>query len=290
MMYQQISLTEKENKRRGLITSIIIHALVLLLAILPLLSYPDPPPGQEGILVSFGMPDIGKGDSKPDTQQEEVVEPKPPSEEEQKTVTDPVASPTTPVETQKEVVTAEDPNIAAMKKREEERKKVLEEERKRDKEAKEKAEIAEKERKAEDARKQAEYDKAKKQFGDAFGGSGKGSTDKAGNQGDPKGDPNASNLEGISTGKGNIGGGLQGRGVTHTPTISDKSQKTGIVVVRICVNSKGDVTSADYTQAGSTTADNDLRNLAINSAKKFKFSASNVDKQCGTVTINFKVQ
>ncbi|MBK7427487.1 MAG: cell envelope integrity protein TolA [Saprospiraceae bacterium] len=248
MMYQQISLTEKENKRRGLITSIIIHALVLLIAILPLLSYPDPPPGQEGILVSFGGPDIGMGDSKPDTQQEEVVEPKPPSEEEQKTVTDPVASPTTPVETQKDVVTAEDPNVAAIKKREEERKKVVEDERRRDKEAKEKAEIAEKERKADEARKQAEYDKAKKQFGDAFGGSGKGSTDKAGNQGDPKGDPNAKNLEGISTGKGNIGGGLSGRGVVYQPTITDKSQKTGIVVVNICVNNKGEVTRATYTR------------------------------------------
>ena len=230
------------------------------------------------------------GDSKPDTQQEEVVEPKPPSEEEQKTVTDPVASPTTPVETQKDVVTAEDPNVAAIKKREEERKKVVEDERRRDKEAKEKAEIAEKERKADEARKQAEYDKAKKQFGDAFGGSGKGSTDKAGNQGDPKGDPNAKNLEGISTGKGNIGGGLSGRGVVYQPTITDKSQKTGIVVVNICVNNKGEVTRATYTQKGSTTADNDLRRIAETSAKKFKFSASNVDEQCGTVTINFKVQ
>lgn len=290
MIAQQISLNEKQNNRRGFITSLIVHILILLLAILPLLTYPDPPPGQEGILVSFGAPDMGMGDSRPDTQQEEMVEPKPPSEEEQKTVTSPPTAPTTPVESQKDVVTSEDPNVAAIKKKEEERKKAVEDERVRAKEANERADIAEKERQADEARKQAEYDKAKKQFGDAFGGSGKGSTNKPGNQGDPNGDPDAKNLEGISTGKGNIGGGLKGRGVVHTPTITDKSQKTGIVVVSICVNSKGDVIKAEYTQKGSTSADTELRQIAVSSAKKFKFSASNVDSQCGTVTINFKLQ
>lgn len=94
--------------------------------------------------------------------------------------------------------------------------------------------------------------------------------------------------EGI-TGKGTIGGGLEGRGIVYTPTIQDNSQRTGRVVVRICVNSKGEVISADYMQAGSTTADSELRNMAVRNAKKFKFSSRSIDRQCGTITIDFKV-
>ena len=121
-------------------------------------------------------------------------------------------------------------------------------------------------------------------------GDGKGKTDKPGNQGDPNGDPDAKKLEGISTGSGMVGGGLGDRGVVFEPKISDNSQKTGTVVVRVCVDRNGDVVSADYTQKGSTTADSELRNIAINSAKKFRFAKSSIDKQCGTITIDFKVR
>lgn len=140
-----------------------------------------------------------------------------------------------------------------------------------------------------EAKKKAEYEKAKKQFGDSFGG-GKGETDSPGNQGDPDGDPDASRLEGISTGSGVVGGGLGDRGVVYEPKINDNSQKTGTVVMRVCVGRDGQVVSADYTQKGSTTADSELRAIAIRSAKRFKFSKSTVDKQCGTITIDFKVR
>lgn len=281
---------EEEHKRKGFIVSSIFHSIIIILLLLPLLNYPDPPPGQQGILVSFGAPDIGQGDDKPDTQQEEMVDPKPPSEEEQQVEPTPSSAPTDPVEVEKEIVTKEDPAEVAFKKREEERKKQ-DEAQKRAEEQRKKAEAdAEKQRQAEEAARKAELEKAKKQYGDAFGGKGKGSTDKAGNQGDPGGDPNAKALEGISTGKGTIGGGLEGRGVVSTPSIQDNSQKTGRVVVRICVNNRGEVISADYTQAGSTTADSELRNIAITNAKKFKFSPGSVDRQCGTVTIDFKVR
>jgi TolA protein len=160
-MIRTSDLKEEENKKRGLIISVIFHVLILVLLFLPLLSYPDPPPGQEGILVSFGQPNIGQGDSRPDTQQDEVVEPKPPSEEVQKTEVPPQAS--TPVETQKEVVTAKEPSEVSFKKQEEDKKKAEESERKRVEENNRKAaEEAERQRKADEAAKQAELDKAKK--------------------------------------------------------------------------------------------------------------------------------
>lgn len=275
--------TEEQNKRKGLIVSLVFHALIIILLLLPLLKYPDPPPGQEGILVSFGQPNIGKGDDRPDTQQEKIEDPKPPSETEKKV--EPVSEvKPTPVESKKEVVTSDDPNEVSIRKREEERKRQEENERRKA------AEEAERQRKAEEAAKQAELEKAKKQFGDAFGGKGKGNTDKAGNQGDPKGDPDAKNLEGISTGTGNVGGGLAGRGIQYKPSIQDKFQRTGTVVVNICVDRNGNVTKANFTQRGSSINDSELNRIAESNALKFKFSPSNIDEQCGTITFNFRAQ
>jgi len=289
-MSREIELRqEEENRRKGYIVSGIFHAIILILLLLPFLRYPDPPPGQQGILVSFGAPDMGSGDSRPDTQQEEMVEPKPPSEQEQYVEPTPPTT-STPVEVQKEVVTTTDPAEVAFKKKEEERKKQEEAKKKVEEDRKRSEAEAERKRKADEEAKKAELERARKQYGDVFGGSGKGSTDKPGNQGDPGGDPNASALEGISSGKGTIGGGLEGRGVVYTPTITDNTQKTGRVVVRICVDQTGTVISAEFTQQGSTTSDGELRRIAETNARRFKFSPGNADRQCGTVTVDFKTK
>ena len=84
-----VTENEKLNKKHAKKRSGIINIIILILAFLPFLTYPVPPPGQEGILVSFGTPDIGQGDSRPETQQEEIVVPKPPSEEEEEVVQPP---------------------------------------------------------------------------------------------------------------------------------------------------------------------------------------------------------
>ena len=120
-------------------------------------------------------------------------------------------------------------------------------------------------------------------------GDGKGNTGTPGNQGDPNGDPNASNLDGISTGSGMVGGGLGNRG-GKGPKITDKSQATGRVVVKVCVDSRGKVVSAKYTQSGSTTSNSQLRRLAESNAKKWSFKPGELDKQCGTITYEFKVK
>jgi TonB family protein len=299
-----ITTQERKNSTRGKVISVVVHIGLILLALLPLLHYPDPPPGQEGILVNLGLPDVGQGDENAgptapaepepaeESPQEEEVEPEP---EPEPVKADPVPVP------EKEVVKTEDPNEVALKrKKEEERKRQEEADRKqREEEAKQKAE-AEAKRKAEaeakkraeeEARKKAEADKLKNDIGGLFGeGSGKGNTGTAGNQGDPNGDPNASNLEGISTGSGKVGGGLGSRGVLKSPAVTENSQKAGTVVVSVCVDSNGKVVSADFTQRGSTTADSQLVNAAIRNAKNWQFSDGSVDKQCGTITYNFKVK
>lgn len=307
----QIILSEKEKKDEqiGLVVSTVLHILLLLLLFLPLLKFPIPPPEQEGILVSFGQPDIGQGDDKPMTQNEDPnVPPIPPAEtktpEPEKEIAK--AEPEKPKKTEpiktpdKKVITTEDPEVAALKKKQkeaadkaaaDEKAKKAEEARVRE-ETRKKAAADEAAKKAEAdkaAKEQAELDAAKKQYGNVFGG-GKGSTGKPGNEGDPNGDPNADNLKGISTGTGKVGGGLGGRGVKYEPTIQENSQKTGRVVVSVCVDKSGNVTSAKYTQKGSTTTDTGLRQIAEENAAKFKFTPSNIDQQCGTITFDFKVK
>ena len=317
-MDMHIGAYVKQNKRKSAVISSILMALVILALLWPFLTLPDPPPGQEGILVNLGIVDTGQGDEnapepsapEPRQPQEEVMPPQPepeipepvePTPEPIKPVTKPEPTP------QKEVVATEDPAaIALRKKKERERQERLEEEREEarreraeqrkreaeaeakrlaDAEAKRKAEAA-----AEAAAKKAA---AKAKYSGAFGGGegeGKGKTGKPGNQGDPNGDPNSDILEGISVGKGRVGGGLDGRGVNGAPQLQDNSQEEGTVVVYICVDQSGAVTSAKYQLAGSSIQSATLQRKAVSNAKRWKFSPGQVDKQCGTIKYEFKLQ
>ena len=298
----------RKDKRKARFTSFAIHSIALFLILLPIWTYEVPPPGQRGVLVSFGAPDMGSGQDRPETQMEEEQVPKPPAEPEKEENVEEISEPITaqtdskiepPSSSSPEVVTSNDPDVPAVNKKQEEeerlrqeetRKKREDEDRRRSEEmAKVRAQEEAQKKAQEEARQKAEYEQAKKQFGQVFG-QGKGDTDKPGNQGDPEGDPDANRLEGISTGSGMVGGGLHGRGVVYEPKINEKSQKTGLVVVRVCVDRSGRVVSADYTQRGSTTTDSDLVTIATDASKKFRFTDSTIDKQCGTITIDFKVR
>ena len=189
---------EEKNKKVGMRLSILVHALLIILALMPLLFYQDPPPGQEGILVNLGLPDVGEGDENsgpaPVVEEEEYTpeEETAPEEEVVDEPQEPEVSKPEPVK-EREVVTTEDPEAVALKK-----KKAEEEAKRRAEDAKKKAE-AEAKRKAEEearrkaeaeAKRKAEADALKNQIGGLFGdGGGKGNTGTAGSQGDPNGDP-----------------------------------------------------------------------------------------------------
>lgn len=286
MNTMEITPEEQRNRRRSLLISVGLHLLVIILAILPFLKYPDPPPGQEGVLISFGEPDQGMGDDRPDVQQE-TPDVKPSQPESEKAAEAPAR--TTP----EKIITSDDSDTRLKRQQQEaENRQRVQQQQATAEEAARKRAAEEAARKAaeEQARKKAEYDQTKKQYGDFFGGKGKGETGKPGNQGDPKGDPDASKLEGLSKGSGVIGEGLSNRGVRKAPDITDKSQKTGKVVVYVCVDRKGTVTRADYTQRGSTTSDATLVELARRNARSYLFTESDLDEQCGTITYDFKVQ
>lgn len=333
---------EEKNKKKGFYTSLFLHLALLILALLPLLTFPTPPPGQEGILVNLGMPDVGQGEENappakavkpkkseptPPPPPEPEVEPEPePTPPEPEPIPEPVVDPTPP----KEVITDDNSKEIALqkererKKREEDRERRLEDERKKKEQReadrkKQQREEAERKKAREEARKKAEAKekadaerraaeaaaKAKAEreaaakaeadeLGSLFGGgsgSGKGKTGTSGNQGDRNGDPNSSNLEGVSAGAGSsVGGGLRGRGILNAPKVNDDYNRPGIIVIKVCVDGSGRVTSATYTQKGSNSANSTLKRIAIKNAKAYKFSKGTVDKQCGEITYNFKVK
>ncbi len=283
---EQLSSREIQNRRFGRLMSLLIHLALFLLLLLPLLTYPDPPPGAEGILVNLGLPDEGAGveNAPPEIAEEQAPAPEPTPRVEEQVVQQPAPKPEPVV--QPNIITTEDPNAIALKKQEEERKAN------EAKAAREKAAAEEAARKAaeEKARKEAEETKKMTEGIASALGSGKGNTGKPGNQGDPNGDPDASKLSGISTGSGSVGGGLGNRGVMASPRVTDNSQKQGTVVVRVCVDQTGKVIEAEFTQGGSTSADPTLKRIAVENARQWRFSAGQVEKQCGTITYKFVVQ
>lgn len=323
-MEYTIDQTEERNRRIGLAVSAVVHFLLLLFLFFFLVTYPDPPPGPAGVLVSFGEPEVGQGDEPPlataelpdETQEEaneeasepEVEKPEPEPKPEPKKTKVSQSTKSTKVLTddrsqelaiKKEKERKEKAAADAKRKKEQAEQEAKEraekeaaDEARRIKEAKEAKEREAAEAKAAaEAKKKAEAERLRNQIGSAFGsGNSQGNSGTPGDAGQPDGDPDGKALEGISTGSGEIGGGLSGRKVLRKPTISDSSQKTGDVVVRVCVDSNGKVTSAKYTQSGSTTTDSRLVTKAIAGAKKYTFSKGDIEKQCGTIKIKFRVR
>ena len=291
-----IEAQEREHNRRGRNASIIFAFLVIIVMILPILTYPTPPPGQEGILVNLGLPDVGQGDDNAGPAAPAEPIPTPPQEEatpppSQEAAPDPEPQP------QEEVITTEDPEAIRLREQEAERKRQeaeaerqrqaeLEAERQRELEAERQRQEAAAERR----RQEEAAQKTKDQIGGLFGdGGGKGNTGTAGNQGDPDGDPNSDNLSGVSDGVGsNIGGGLRGRGIVASPKIS-KATERGKVVIYLCVGANGSVTEA-RVQLRGTTAGASAQQQALANAKKWKFSSGQLDKQCGTITYTFALK
>lgn len=275
----QIQLTHEKDRRRGLIVSLTIHAVLLVLFFFFGLKYIIPPP-EEGMVINFGTTETGLGnvESEPMQSTEEVQVP---VEE----VTPPPPSETTPVVAEEEVVTQETEEEIAFKK---------------EKEAKEKAET---ERKQQEERKRQEEqrlrDEQKKRMDELFAkakagegkGGGEGNTKPGGNQGSLDGQPNVPH-----GGKGGSGSGvsfdLGGRKMVTPPRVVDNSQETGKVVVDITVDKYGKVVQATAGARGSTTTSSHLYRLAREAALDTKFNA-NPDAQVqqkGTMTFVFVLE
>ena len=103
----------------------------------------------------------------------------------------------------------------------------------------------------------------------------------------------ANTQTGFTTSENGVSFSLQGRSVSGGfPKPAYNVQKSGKVVVEICVDQNGNVTSARAIQKGSTIADNTLWKAAEDAARKTRFNVDTnaANSQMGTITYVFTLK
>lgn len=91
----------------------------------------------------------------------------------------------------------------------------------------------------------------------------------------------------ITTAKTTISGDVLSRDIIVAPNVQIESDKKGTVAVKVCVDMDGYVSSAKFTQRGSTTLDKDLKKLSVDSASKYRFGKSDRREECGIITFEY---
>ena len=124
---------------------------------------------------------------------------------------------------------------------------------------------------------------------------GQGIAGGSGDQGKLNGNPNSNNYTGTG-GSGNSGvaisRGLQGRAINRYPSFEDDFNENAKVAVDITVDQRGNVINASFQQKGSTTANSNLKNIALKKAKQLKFNLGGTEnqEQMGTIIFNFRIK
>lgn len=259
-----------KDRRKGLIGSIVFHALLLLLFLFVGLKYMEPKP-EEGIIINFGNSETGMGDQA-DGAQTAMTEPTP-----LQTSQDPVETPddaVDPIQTQDVVEAPSVPTKTSNKPKTEDKPKPVE---------------PEKPKASSELEKMLQSVKSSKTGGE-------GEKEGAGDQGDPNGDPNSKNRYGDGGG-GNGGGGnylLGGRQALSKPKPDYPCTDEGRVVVKIYVDQNGKVTTAIPGEriaggAATTTASGCLFDKAKAAALKTTWQPDSdaPSQQIGYIIYNF---
>jgi len=120
-----------------------------------------------------------------------------------------------------------------------------------------------------------------------------------GDQGNPNGNPNSDSYKGnAASGNGGAGGnsgvsirsGLDGRRITQLPSFEDDFNENAKVAVDITVDKAGNVTMAVVNQRGTTTTNQNIRNIALRKARGLKLNSGSEESQTGTLVFNFKLR
>lgn len=256
-------MTLNKDKYRGLIATLLFHAMIIALLIFLSFTTPLPLPGEEGVEVNLGMDIQGSG----------TIQPEKPATVKKTT------PPPKQAKAKEEVVTQDTEEAPAMesdigeKVEEATTEKVIEEE-------------------VEEAPKVNPAAMYKGKSKDANKNASEGITGKEGDQGKPTGTKTSKNY----IGEGGFGDGknwsLKGRKPSYLPKPSNEFAENGTVVVQITVNRYGKVTKAIAIDKGSTTTNSKLRRLAEEAAKKALFNANPnaAEMQRGTITYHFIVK
>lgn len=295
--------TENKNRVAGIIVTLVVHGLLFLLLFFLYITPPDPPFGDNagGTAVNFGTVDEGMGD-----QQQFTAVPVKIAEPVKENA--PTPPPATATKSPEELETQEKEDAAVV-----ETKPVVKKERVKP--------IPEATYKPTKVTKPAEPTPPKPKvnsdalFSGAQGtpnkSTGDGTGHKKGDQGKQNGDVGSQSYKGNGTGNGTgdgpgsgIGPGGYGGGGTPGPgsyrltgrkrlsrpsTENPCTDSRGRITIAIKVNKLGKVIDAQFSQSGSTTADDCLVNLSKREAMQWVFDpkADAEDVQVGSILFEY---
>lgn len=84
-----------------------------------------------------------------------------------------------------------------------------------------------------------------------------------------------------------VKGEIADRSIVYTEDAYAATTTKGVVAIKVCVNTDGEVISAKFTQRGSTTFNSNLKKVALKAAKNIKFAPSDDLEQCGIINYKF---
>jgi len=297
-----MSLLDTRHKKKSFtLTTILLSALLILLFYIGL-TYLDPPI-ENGISINFGTTDFGSGNVQPKQkiQSEPLNKPiQPPVQQEKIDKVEETVPEKTSVKEQpsEKVITQESEESIVIKQQKEAKRKV---------EAAEKAAKAEADRVAREKQEaqekaQREQEAKKKKLDALMGGLNKsdgtasgseGNDTKAGDKGNPNGDPYATSYYGApGSGSGTGGYGLNGRSLLGNSSVKQDCNEEGRVVVKIVVDRTGKVISAEPGVKGTTNTNDCLLKPAELTARShtWKPDPNAPSQQVGFVVVNFKLR
>ncbi|MCW5517942.1 energy transducer TonB [Muriicola sp. Z0-33] len=294
-------LDTRHKKKSFTLTTFLLSVLLLLLFYIGL-TYMEPPI-ENGITVNFGTMEFGMGNEQPKekikaqpTEKKEVVEEQV-EEETEAAPPEEVAEEDVTEKATEKVLTTEDPEAIRIKQQQAAKRKAEE----AAKLAKAKAERIEAEKKAAEEKARKEKEAKKKKLDELMGGLNKsdgeatgseGDDNRAGDKGQPGGDPYATSYYGApGSGSGTGGYGLSGRSLVSKGKVQQECNQEGRVVVKIVVDRNGKVVSATPGVKGTTNSHPCLLEPAKKTAfmHKWNLDSKAPSQQIGFVVVNFKL-
>lgn len=296
-----MSLIDTKHKKKSFTLTTALLSVLLLLLFYIGLTYLDPPI-ENGITVNFGATEFGMGEVQPEekiksqpSEPQEVVEEK--VVEEKAAPPEEIADEDVTEKATEKVLTREDPEAIRIKQQQEARRKADEAAR----QAKAQADKIVAERKAAEEKARLEQEAKKKKLDELMGGLNKsdgtatgseGNDTRAGDKGDPAGDPYATSYYGSpGTGSGTGGYGLNGRSLVSKGKVQQDCNQEGRVVVKIIVDRNGKVVDATPGVKGTTNNHPCLLDPARKTAvlHKWNLDSNAPNQQVGFVVVNFKL-
>ena len=269
-------MTKKQERHIVASIGTILFLILLFLLLWYVRLYAVVPPEEEGVEVAFGEVEEAGGYMAQESEAVPLPAPEP-------------AAPVVPsAPSDNDLMTQEDEDALALRReterKERERQQAEAEQRRREREEQARIEAERKAKEAAEAAeraKQAEAIAKANQMGSLFGNTGNATG---------SGDSQGSGQKGNPVGHGSSGGNnwsLAGRNIRGTlPQPANTFNQEGKVVVQIRVNAAGVVTQATIT--GGNVSDKQTQQLALDAAKKAKFTEGDHD-QIGTITYIFKL-